>query len=214
MYTEGYGKTAIHYELLLMQELSRRHMERVARHIGNDTEAFGQLMNIVLHGYPPVVQRAAWVMEICWEEDPKLFLPYIAIAVDSLPRFMNDGVKRQIVKILAAQDIPESQQGKLADLCFEWVQSATVPVAIKVHCMQILANLAANYPELSIELQAVIREQIPRNSVGFSSRGKKILKQLQTISCLAVGACKNHKLQGFRKGAGNNCPEVWYPIVI
>lgn len=186
MYTEVHGKTAINYELLLMQELSRRHMERVAHLIDNDTEAFGQLMNIVLHGSPPVVQRAAWVMGICWEKNPKLFLPYITIAVDSLPRFTNDGVKRQIVKILAAQNIPEGQQGKLADLCFEWIQSATVPVAVKVHCMQILANLANNYPELSIELQAVICEQIPRNSVGFSSRGKKILKQLQTISCLTV----------------------------
>ena len=167
------------YESLLMQQLSRRHMEYVAHCIGNDEMEFKQLMDIVLHGKEPVVQRAAWAMDACLEVYPQLFSPCVETLIEALPGFCNDGVRRQVVKALAIREIPEKLEGQLVDLCFDWLQSSVVPVAIKVHCMQILANIAVHYPDLSVELQSVINEQMPRNSVGFSSRGRKILKQLQ-----------------------------------
>ncbi len=168
------------YEVLLMQQLSRRHMEYVAHCIGNNEKEFAALMSIVFHGKSPVIQRAAWAMDACLEKYPELIIPYADALMDTLPQFTNDGVKRQIVKALAERDIPESHEGQMTDLCFQWLQSSTIPVAIKVHCMQILANITAKYPGLAAELSTVIREQIPRNSVGFASRGKKILKQLST----------------------------------
>jgi hypothetical protein len=111
--------------------------------------------------------------------------------IDALPHFSNYGVKRQVVKALAVRDIPEKLEGQLADLCFDWLQSSVMPVAIKVHCMQILANITERYPDLAGELQTVIKEQMPRNSVGFTSRGRKILKRLELASlrtCLALRA--------------------------
>jgi len=168
----------MNYESLLMQQLSRRHMEYAAHCIGNDETEFEQLMDIVLHGKEPVVQRAAWAMDACMETHPELLSPYVEKLIEALPGFSNDGVKRQVVKALATREIPEKYEGSLADLCFCWLQSSVVPVAIKVHCMQILANIAVRYPDLSVELQTVINEQIPRNSAGFASRGRKILKKL------------------------------------
>jgi hypothetical protein len=169
----------MNYETLLMQELSRRNMENVAHCIGNSEQEFDLLLTIVLHGAEPVVQRAAWAMDACLETYPELLSPYVETVIDALPRFCNNGVKRQVVKALATRDnIPEKLEGQLVDLCFDWLQSSTMPVAVKVHCMQILANSVARYPDLAVELRTVIIEQIPRNSVGFSSRGRKILKQL------------------------------------
>ena len=165
-------------EFLLMQQLSRLHMEFVAHCIGDDETEFGRLMAVVLHGKEPVVQRAAWVMDICMETHPWLLSPYVDTLIEALPMFGNYGVKRQVVKTLATREIPEKFEGQVADLCFCWIQSSDVPVAIKVHCMQILANIALRHPDLSEELQMVINEQIPRNSAGFASRGRKILKQL------------------------------------
>jgi len=165
-------------ETLLMQQLSRRHMEYVAHCIGDDETEFGKLMAIVLHGKEPVVQRAAWAMEICVETHPLLLSPYVETLIEALSMLSNNGVRRQVVKVLAVRKIPEKYEGQVADLCFCWMQSSEVPVAIKVHCMQILANIAARHPDLAGELRVVIIEQIPRNSVGFASRGRKILKQL------------------------------------
>ena len=165
------------YEALLMQQLSRRHMEYVAHCIGNNEKEFEQLMTIVLHGKEPVVQRAAWAMDACLKAHPELLSPYVEKFIHALPQFSNNGVKRQVVRALAECDIPEKFESQLVDLCFNWLQSSTMPVAIKVHCMQILANITARHPDLAVELQTVIREQIPRNSAGFASRGRKILKQ-------------------------------------
>ena len=174
--------TDIDYKSLLMQQLSRLHVDYVAHCIGNSEKEFGRLMNIVLHGREPVVQRAAWAMDACLDSHPEFLTPYVKTLVDALPRFRNNGVIRQVVKALAARNIPEDLEGQLVDFCFYRLKSAETPVAIKIHCMQILANITVRHPDLSGELRTVIIEQIPRNSVGFSSRGRKILKQLSKNS--------------------------------
>ena len=184
MLMKNFRNSDVNYEFLLMQQLSRRHVEYVAHCIGDDEREFEQLMNIVLHGKEPVVQRAAWAMDVCMETHPEFLTPYVETLIDALPGFSNDGVRRQIVKALAAREIPQKLEGQIADLCFCWLQSSVIPVAIKIHCMQILANITVHYPDLAVELQTVIIEQIPRNSVGFASRGRKILKQLQKRSRL------------------------------
>ncbi|MDR2036679.1 MAG: hypothetical protein LBQ60_02010 [Bacteroidales bacterium] len=171
-YTSGYSE-------LLMRELSRTNMDYVAHCVGNDKDSFAGLMDIVLYGKPPVVQRAAWAMTACLEKYPYLIDPYVGLLIERLPILKPDGVKRQVVKALSGLDIPEVAQGTLADICFEWLQSAEIQVAVKVHCMQILANLVTQYPDLATELQVAIREQIPRNSVAFASRAKKILSLLE-----------------------------------
>ena len=169
----------INYSALLMQQLSRRNMEYVAHCIGDDEQEFQRLMILVLHGREPVVQRAAWAMDVCLQAHPELLTPYIESLIDALPRFSNNSVRRQVVKALATcNKIPEKLEGQLVDLCFQWVQSSNMPVAVKVHCMQILANIAARLPDLAGELRTVIIEQIPRNSTGFASRGRKILKEI------------------------------------
>jgi len=178
MLMKNFRSSVEDYEFLLMQQLSRQHVEYVAHCVGDDEREFEKLMDIVLHGKEPVVQRAAWAMDVCREANPELLSPYVEALIEALPGFSNDGVRRQVVKALATREIPEKLEGQLADLCFCWLQSSLVPVGIKVHCMQILANITTRYPGLAVELRTVINEQMPRNSVGFASRGRKILKQL------------------------------------
>lgn len=164
-----------------MQQLSRQHIDYVAHCIGDSEKEFGRLMTIVLHGREPVVQRAAWAMDACLEAHRELLSPYVETLIEALPQFSNNGVIRQVVKALAIYDIPEEYEGQLADFCFCRLQSAEAPVAVKVHCMQILANITVQHPDLASELRTVIIEQMPRNSVGFASRGRKILKQLSQL---------------------------------
>jgi len=175
---ENSENSAIDYAILLMQQLSRQHVEYVAHCIGDNEKEFARLMDIVLHGKEPVIQRAAWAMDACLEKHPELLSPFVETIIDALPEFTNNGVKRQMVKALAVHEIPEKYEGEMVDLSFRWLQSPDTPVAIKVHCMQILANITERHPDLAEELRTVIMEQIPRNSAGFSSRGRKILKKI------------------------------------
>ena len=71
--------------------------------------------------------------------------------------------------------------GQLVDLCFERMLSGTVPVAIKVHCMEILFNIVKAEPDLKGELRLAIESRMNQETAGFRSRGRKILKQLHKL---------------------------------
>ena len=47
--------------------------------------------------------------------------------------------------------------------------------------MQIIFNHALIYPELKEELVMVIEDQVGNNSVGFKSRGTRIIRQLERL---------------------------------
>ena len=115
---ENSENSAIDYAILLMQQLSRRHVEYVAHCIGDNEKEFARLMNIVLYGKEQVVQRAAWAMDACMEKHPELLSPFVETIIDALPGFTNNGVKRQMVKALAVREIPEKYEGEMVDLSF------------------------------------------------------------------------------------------------
>ncbi len=86
---------------------------------------------------------------------------------------------RSLLRLMCRYEIPEEEQGLLIDLCFGYMVSELYPVAVKVHAMQIIYQHTLLYPELKEELQTVIEDQMENNSVGFSSRGRRILSQLE-----------------------------------
>jgi len=54
-------------------------------------------------------------------------------------------------------------------------------VAVKVHAMQIIYQHVLIYPELKEELSTVIRDQLENNTVGFKSRGMRLLGAMKKI---------------------------------
>ncbi|MDR1666564.1 MAG: hypothetical protein LBS03_02570 [Bacteroidales bacterium] len=157
---------------------SRRNIDNTADRIGDSAEKFDRLMQLVFHGNPDIAPRAAWAMDACLSRHPEWIQPYLCGMIDRLPHITTDGTKRQIVKNLSTTAIPESHEGKIVDCCFRWLQSPKTPVAVKVHCMQILANITARHPELAGELRHLIEEQMPHSSAAFRSRGRKLLAVL------------------------------------
>ena len=83
--------------------------------------------------------------------------------------------------MLSRYKIDEEDQGLLIDLCFGYMVSELYPVAVKVHAMQIIYHHVLMYPELKEELVTVIRDQIVNDTVGFKSRGMRIIKQLEKL---------------------------------
>ena len=83
--------------------------------------------------------------------------------------------------MLCRYDIPEKDQGVLIDLCFSYLVSEQYPVAVKAHAMQIIYQHVLLYPELKDELIAVLQDQELNNSVGFKSRGQRLIKQMEKL---------------------------------
>ncbi|MCF8378837.1 MAG: hypothetical protein K9H49_04620 [Bacteroidales bacterium] len=162
----------------LLQETSRFNADYIAHEISGDKEKFAVLMNIYLDGEDPFPQKAAWVAEIVSSIYPELIQPYLKQIVKKLPGFTHPGSRRNALKILMRTEIPEKLQGPLIDICFQWLSGNDQPVAIKVYAMQIIENHLKLYPELAYELREVIEDQWERNSVGFKSRGRMVLRGL------------------------------------
>jgi len=159
-------------------ELSRWNVDYVSGFVGDDPDRFRELWNIMFPENYPTSPRAAWAIEIIIEKYPHLLDPYLVQLLVTLPGIQHDGIKRHMMKILTYREIPEKYLGKLIDLCFEWIERNDLPVAVKVHSMQVIFNTMPKYPELKDEFIAVLEDQMPKNSVGFKSRAGRLIAAL------------------------------------
>ncbi len=164
----------------LKKEHSRAQTDLVIEYIGNSKKRYRDLWELIKTGEPPLPQRAAWVLDGSTLLYPELFDDIFDEAVVLLSTDQHDAVHRAITKILGLREmIPERHQGVLFSLAIDWMLSPTKAVAIKVHCMSLACTIAMPVPELREELALVIKDQMDLNTVGFRSRGNRILKQLR-----------------------------------
>lgn len=163
----------------LLQELSRFNMHFIADFCGDSPRKFEMLVRLYIDEKDPVPARAAWVMEIISNSYPELLQPYIGEIISHLSEFTHPGSRRNGLKMLTRSRIPEDYQGSLIDTCFEWIMDGDKTVAVKVFAMQIIENHLSLYPELAYELKGIIEDQWDKNSAGFKSRGRKVLRNLE-----------------------------------
>lgn len=162
----------------LLTELSRRNTDLIAHYIGNDAEKFHHLMDLLFHGKAPIPQRAAWVVTHIAEKYPELCLPFIEPIILHLEKFEHTGIHRCLLRFISEMDIPESLQGQLYDICYQWLMDKHAPIAVKVHCMQILFNISEVEPDLKHELRLIIEELTDHESAALRSRSQYLMKKL------------------------------------
>ncbi len=163
----------------LIAEHSKENSQKIAKYVGRDLRRYRKLWKLVVEAEPPIPQRAAWVLDHCPMSYTPKINPLLPEMIAHLERPSHDGVKRNIVKILAQADIPEDHSSALFDRCIEWLISAKTAIAVKAHCMDIAANIAMPYPELREEVAVVINDQMAHGSKGIVSRGKQVLARMK-----------------------------------
>ncbi len=168
----------MNYKEQLLKEHSRINTDRIAKAIGSSSKEFKKIIDIIYNEQAPLPQRAAWVLAVVNFNQPQLLTRYITLFIDTVKQFNVDAIKRNIMVVLATKVIPNELQAKLINVCFEFMQSAEETVVVKVHAMQIIANLAKEHPELIGELMLVTEDQLPKNTAAFSARARQVLKEL------------------------------------
>ncbi len=149
--------------------------------VGDSEEKFLVLLEISLREKDPLSWRAGWILDGSDELHPGLASNHISKIIQKLPDLDSTGTLRCMLRLLSRYEISEDDQGLLIDLCFGYLVSELYPVAVKVHAMQIIYNHVLIYPELKNELKTVIEDQVGNNSVGFKSRGNRIISQLDKL---------------------------------
>ena len=142
---------------------------------------FTSLLQLALYEKDPLAWRASWVLDGSDERKPGLARKHIPEIVQALPQLESKGSLRSLLRMLTRYDIPEDEQGLLIDLCFSYLVSEQFPVAVKAHAMLIIYNHVLLYPELKNEFIAVIEDQEDNNSVGFKTRAKNLIKQMEKL---------------------------------
>lgn len=160
----------------ILKEHSKAQTMKIVRFIGDDSKKFKELMNLFFNDEYRVVQRSAWAVNYCAVNHPQLIKPYLGKMIDYMRKPVHDAVRRNTIRILQFVEIPKTLTGKVANVCFDLLQSKDEPVAVKVFSMTVLGKLCKTEPGLKNELRLLIQEQLPYSTAGFQARAKKILK--------------------------------------
>ena len=169
------------YRSLLTNIPSGAERNLFIREAGNSKEKFLKLLKLSFNEKDPLAWRAGWILDGSDELYPGLASDHISKIIQKLPDLKSTGTVRSLLRLLSRYEISEDDQGLLIDLCFGYMVSGFYPVAVKVHAMQIIYNHVLLYPELKNELVTVIEDQVENNSVGFKSRGMRIIGQLKKM---------------------------------
>lgn len=151
----------------------------IIQQIPNFPQHLSALMDLAFDDSDPRNWRAAYLVEKIHDQHPDLVVPYLPAMMDFLLITPNASKKRHLLKLLSLHPIPEDRMVVMLDYCIGVFTSGAEPVAVRVHAMQVLFNIAQAEPDFSGELIELIGHEMQyHGSAGIASRGKKLLNKL------------------------------------
>ena len=91
--------------------------------IGSSQERFNELFYFIFQHKDPIAWRAAWILDGCDENDPSLSQKHLSEIIDNMQTSNSHGVRRSLLRLLSRHNIPEKDQGKIADLSFQYMNT-------------------------------------------------------------------------------------------
>lgn len=167
----------------LEAEHSKAVTMRIIAYIGDDTERFEELMNCFFSENNRLCQRAAWAVGYFGEKNSALITPYLERMLLNLNKPSHDAIIRNTMRVFRElPEIPDDLLGLTADVCFRYVTTPSVAIAIRAFAMRVLEKVCRKVPELKEELQLTIEDLLQyETSGGLISSGRDVLKKLKHI---------------------------------
>jgi len=175
----------------------RCNRERAASLILNDPTGIQEVLPLVFDTQYKNHHKAAWVIEIIFEQDLSLIYPHLTYFTSNLHHVKNDSAVRSLAKIARwiAWDYKKTKTKQhplqideilqLVEAGFDWM-IGPYPVAPKAYTMDTLYAFGSlNHPDLKWvhdSLKDVILQQIQMGSPGFQNHGEKILRKIEDRS--------------------------------
>ena len=154
------------------------HQWDILSYVCEGKEQFAELISCFFSDDLWLSHRACLLILEVEKDQPTWVKEQVPAMVALLSNELPDWKKRNILRILQKQEIPEAYWGPAADQCFNYLSSPEEQVAVKVFSMSVIYNLTKEVPELARELRLLIEDPYPMGSAGFKARSRQILKQL------------------------------------
>ncbi len=149
-----------------------------------------ELIDLTFHKEEQIAFRAAWILENICLKHLERFIPQSTHFLAVFSTQNNLSCRRHYCKILALMStikapkiirelIGNYDTEQLVETVFNWLIDEKVPVAIKSHCLNILANLSSKHPWIKDELLQTMDNLIDKESIAFYAKVKQIRKQLK-----------------------------------
>jgi hypothetical protein len=172
----------------LKTTLQKNKVKKLAAIASDTTFSIKELIDLTFYHDEQIGFRAAWVLENVYSLHQQRFLPYAEYFLVKLPEQNNLSARRHYSKILALMTrkntsleikkiIMDYDTEILAGTIFCWLIDPKVPVAIKSHCLNILANLSTKHSWIKEELIQTMDFLVDKESIGFFAKVKQIRKQ-------------------------------------
>ncbi len=173
--------------------LQKSKVEKLAAIASDETFSVKELIDLSFYCDEQIGFRAAWILENVYTAHQPRFLPHVLYFLEKLPQQRNLSALRHYVKILALMTkknanetikkiIADYNTDQLVEVVFAWLIDEKIPVAIKSHCLNILANLNKKHNWIREELLQTIDFLVDKESIGFFAKVKQIRKQLSVGS--------------------------------
>ena len=168
-----------------LQEIihSWKNMPLVIAYICEHPEAMNILVDIAMDETHAKNWRAMYLVDQIHDQYPDLVIPYFSAMTKFLLSTKNSSKKRHVLKIFSVHEIPEENMAMLLEFCIHEFTNAAEPVAVRVHAMQILYNIALKEPDFAGELVDLIENEIEyHGSAGIANRVWKLVHKLKSLS--------------------------------
>ncbi len=160
----------------LLAEHSKRQTMKIVRYIDGDPVKFKELMGYFLGNTYRLSQRAAWAVNYCARQRRELIKPYFNKLVEQLERDdVHVAVRRNVARMLQFIEVPKRLEGRVYDACYNLLDDADQPVAVRVFALSTAAKIAKKEPDLLDELRLVATKYPALMTAGFRSRAKRVL---------------------------------------
>lgn len=163
--------------------MAKKRINELAVQIVEEGFSIVRLIDFTFHQNDRVAFRSAWILEQVYLKHPPVFFAEVDYFLLRFPQQTNVSAQRHFSKILLqlsgqqlryTQLIPKETKERLIEAVFTWLVDERSPVAVKAHCLSILANFSKEYNWVKDELLQTIDFMVDKESIAFHSRAKKV----------------------------------------
>lgn len=173
---------------IFKKPIGKKDVLSLARRCIEFPDSTKYLIEFSFHSEQEIAFRSAWVLEYCMMLYPKVMTDHLDYFIEAYPKQNNLSCKRHFTKLMMSLSEPGSHKllhkcdlNPVIEATFEWLINPGTPVAVQVNCLDILFNLRSYGDWIESELKAQIEFMLKDGTAAMQSRGKRVLKQLNSI---------------------------------
>lgn len=128
--------------------------------------------------------KACWILELIFEEQLELILPYLDDFCKNLKYYTSDSAIRSLSKIclFLAQSktlkLTEIQEEHIIEACLDWLIQ-TDKAANAAYSMRALYHFGKKHPWINEELKLILSREFENQTPGYRFAVKDVLKRLR-----------------------------------